>query len=426
MRKSTSMVVLLVTVLVVLCSGIAAAKVQIDYWTLFTGPDGRVMGELVEQFNQEHPDIEVTMQILPWGEPYYSRLATSIISGEAPEVAIAHDYMIPRFAATNSLTPFNEAMLDVLGLGEEMFYSSVWNNSGVYEGTRYGMPLDFHGFGVYYNIDLLDEAGLPSAADALPVTGDDFVAALKKMTKDIDGDGTIDRWGIIAPLDWFRAWSLFSSIYQYGSDFLSADRIKSNLNTEVGHKALQFQVDLIHQHGVMSPELAVNPFLAFYQGQTATMISGVWEVLGAEATEDLNYTVGNHPLVGPERAYAIGSHTFVLPAQKTRDTGKEKAALTFIKWISDNNIEWVKAGQCPARLDVLEIDEFQNAPYLLPQRTIAEQGSFGQYLPKVLVWSKIQERIVSGIEAALLGKKTVEQALTDMDREIDAAIARGR
>ena len=156
------------------------------------------------------------------------------------------------------------------------------------------------------------------------------------------------------------------------------------------------------------------------------MISGVWEVLGAEAAEDLNYTVGNHPLIGPEKAYAIGSHTFVLPVQKTRDTEKEKAALTFIKWISDNNLDWVKAGQCPARLDVLEIDEFKNAPYLLPQRTIAEQGSFGQYLPKVLTWAKIQERIVSGIEAALLGKKTVEQALSDMDSEINAAIARGR
>ena len=75
----------------------------------------------------------------------------------------------------------------------------------------------------------------------------------------------------------------------------------------------------------MSPELSVNPFLAFYQGQAATMISGVWEVLGAEAAEGLNYTVGNHPLIGPEKVYAIGSHTFVLPVQAKRDAEKERA-----------------------------------------------------------------------------------------------------
>ncbi|HHV93889.1 MAG TPA: hypothetical protein GXX47_05035, partial [Firmicutes bacterium] len=45
---------------------------------------------------------------------------------------------------------------------------------------------------------------------------------------------------------------------------------------------------------------------------------------------------------------------------------------------------------------------------------------------KLVPWPRIQERIVSGIEAALLGHKTVEQALADMDREIDAILARGR
>ena len=105
---------------------------------------------------------------------------------------------------------------------------------------------------------------------------------------------------------------------------------------------------------------------------------------------------------------------------------RKSGLLTFIKWILDHNIDWVKAGQCPSRLDVLEIEEFKTAPYLLPQRTIAQQGAYGRYLPKLVPWSRIQERIVSGIEAALLGHKTVEQALADMDREIDAILARGR
>ena len=86
MKKSLRVVVVAaaLALLMALGSGTGFAKVTIDFWTLFTGPDGRVMGELVERFNAEHPDIEVVMQILPWGEPYYSRLATSVVSGEAP------------------------------------------------------------------------------------------------------------------------------------------------------------------------------------------------------------------------------------------------------------------------------------------------------------------------------------------------------
>ena len=38
--------------------------------------------------------------------------------------------MIPRFASTNAVYPINESMLEVLEMGEEMFYEAVWNNSG--------------------------------------------------------------------------------------------------------------------------------------------------------------------------------------------------------------------------------------------------------------------------------------------------------
>ena len=35
--------------------------VQLDYWNPFTGPDGPFMGQLVDAFNSENPDITVTM-----------------------------------------------------------------------------------------------------------------------------------------------------------------------------------------------------------------------------------------------------------------------------------------------------------------------------------------------------------------------------
>ncbi len=83
----------------------ALAQITSQYWALFTGPDGKIISQLVEEFNKQHPNVKVVMQILPGGEFYYSRLTTSIASGKAADPAIYHDYILPRFAEKNSYYP---------------------------------------------------------------------------------------------------------------------------------------------------------------------------------------------------------------------------------------------------------------------------------------------------------------------------------
>ena len=39
-------------------------KVTITVWTFFGGGEGYIMTNLIKQFNQEHPDIEVQEQIV--------------------------------------------------------------------------------------------------------------------------------------------------------------------------------------------------------------------------------------------------------------------------------------------------------------------------------------------------------------------------
>jgi len=416
-------VIMLVGMLIFIMSFSMAtfAGTTLQYWTLFTGPDGKIMSQLVERFNKEHPDIKVVMQILPWGEPYYSRLTTGIVSGKAPDLAICHDYILPRFAEKKSFYPITDADLKEMGLREDMFIEAVWRNASMYKGIRYGVPLDYHGMGIYWNSDLLKEAGLPSEITSLPESGEDFVSWLKKLTVDTNGDGKIDRWGMIAPLDWFREWSFYSGIWQNGGKILSEDKKQCFFNSEASHKSLQFLVDLIHKHKVMSPELAQNPFLAFYQAKSAAMQSGPWEVLGVEAS-GLNYTISNHPLLGPKKAYIIGSHMIVRPKQRKVDPKKKKACFTFIKWLSDNNIGWVEAGQCPARRDAQESTAFKTFRSLRVQRTIAQQGKYGHYTPKIVPYLEMRRNVISAMEFALLGKKTVDQALGDLQKQVEALL----
>jgi ABC-type glycerol-3-phosphate transport system substrate-binding protein len=51
--------------------------VQLTYWNPFTGPDGPFMGQMVDAFNDEHPNIQVTMN--SQGD-YYTQLTTAAAS----------------------------------------------------------------------------------------------------------------------------------------------------------------------------------------------------------------------------------------------------------------------------------------------------------------------------------------------------------
>jgi len=62
-------------------------KIVVNFWNGFTGPDGKTMAAIVKQFQADNPDVEVKMQIIPWGT-YYDKLTLSLAYGGAPDVFI--------------------------------------------------------------------------------------------------------------------------------------------------------------------------------------------------------------------------------------------------------------------------------------------------------------------------------------------------
>ena len=67
-----------------------AEPVSITFWSLFTGGDGEQMQKLVELFNAQDPNRQVTLATQDW-DNYYTKLRTSIAAGESPDLAISHD-----------------------------------------------------------------------------------------------------------------------------------------------------------------------------------------------------------------------------------------------------------------------------------------------------------------------------------------------
>src|SRR5690606_12688405 len=71
-------------------------KIEVRFWNGFTGPDGRTMLALVKQFNEENPDVRVTMQRMEW-VTYYNKLFVAGLGKRAPEVFVIHTDALIRF-----------------------------------------------------------------------------------------------------------------------------------------------------------------------------------------------------------------------------------------------------------------------------------------------------------------------------------------
>src|SRR4028119_142046 len=132
-------------------------KVELAFWNGFTGGDGPFMRELVEQFSSENTNIDVKMNSVEWVD-YYTTVPSAVRSGKGPDVGIMHSDQLGTNAARGVIIPLDDVS-SALGLKESDFASLIWQ-AGMYNGNRYGIPLDSHPLGLYYNKALMEEAGL--------------------------------------------------------------------------------------------------------------------------------------------------------------------------------------------------------------------------------------------------------------------------
>ena len=403
-------------VLVLLLSAVSFAQpVQLQFWTPFTGPDGAYMERMVEQFNEEHAgEIEVELFILAGGADYITKLALAIRTGAPPGVVILspNDY----FRFLDNLTSWTrEELIEQHGLDVDDFSPNILE-SVTRDGRIYAIPLGTYCLGLYYNIDHLVEAGLEPRA---PRDRAEFLEYARKLTVDKDGDGSIDQWGWYSFGGWpFRVlWQWYTLLFQNGGSLLSEDKKNAEFYSPEGISALEFFVDLIHKEGVAPPDPA-DPEEAFRVGMLSMHVNGPWMINLFKEQPDLNWAVAPVPLLGQEQVVWGDAHLMCIPQQSPETT---EAAITLAKWLSDNSLEWAKAGQVPVRNSIVESEEFAA---LTEQYEFAKQLSYVRFLPQTERLAEIESVLLEYMDATYLGDMDPEEALDYAAEEVDDILRR--
>lgn len=383
---------------------VGEAEITLEFWNGFTGPDGEDIARIIAKFNEENEgEIAIRTQTMPWAN-FYDQYRTVVTAGEAPDIAIMHLDSIAGYARYGLLTPLDDLASDI-GLNAEDFIPEVWN-AGEYEGSRYGIPLDVHPLVLYYNVDLLEAAGYSEP----PTTYDELLEislAVQEAT---------DAWGIAMPVFWPSNMIFYSSLVSHGGETVSEDGLTPLYNTSEGHEALQKMVDLVYKHEVSPSDVqADGEVTLFRQGNSAFHLNGIWMIAGFEDQDGLNFATAPVPQFGSEPGVWAGSHNFVLPKQNDEDPAKLEAAMKFIQFVSENSLDWAKAGQVPATYTVLESDEF---------KALEHQYNGSQQLfifpPSTPFYGDAWGPTGPAVDEAMLGQLTPQEALERAAREGEA------
>ncbi|MFP5283560.1 MAG: extracellular solute-binding protein, partial [Actinomycetes bacterium] len=238
--------------------GYDGPAVTLNFWNGFTGGDGAYMKKLVQQFQTEHDNIKITNNTIQWAD-YYAKLPSAVSAGKGPEVAVMHIEQVATNAARRVLQPLGD-VADALKLTEADFAAVPWQ-AGVFQDQRYGIPLDVHPLGFYYNKAVMEKAGLDP--EKPPTTNEEYMSALDTLkSKGIEG-----HWA--TPFPFTGSQTVQSLVWQFGGNLFSEDASTATWADEPGVKAMTWYTDLVkdkHSPGKIAQDA---DYIALQNGKNA-------------------------------------------------------------------------------------------------------------------------------------------------------------
>ena len=376
--------------------GYDGPPVTLSYWNGFTGGDGPFMDQMVKDFQTEFPKITVKQNTVEWAQ-YYQRMPAATTAGKGPDVGVMHLDQLATNAVRNIIVPVDD-LADSLGLSEDDFTPEVWQ-AGIFQDKRYGIPLDVHSLGMYYNKDQFDQAGI----DEAPSDEESLMTALDKLQESGNGQ---PFW---MPNRWPAHLIFLSLLWQNGGEPYDSDVPKATFDSEEGVQALTWMSDIV-KSGYSKTDVAQDSqYVAFKNGQVSVTWDGIWQINDLKAS-DLPFGLAPIPQVGQTPAVWANSHNFYLTKQATDDDNKLQASKTFIDWMSRKSEEWAGAGMVPARKSVRESAGVTGQT----QGPIVERIDEMRFLPPVPGLGDVQAQTLEiAVADAVLGRRSPQQALSE-------------
>ena len=191
-------------------SGTSATPITLTYWPAANPVETRVAMRLTAQWNAENPGVQVKVQPLPAGRSSEEVLLAAIVAKATPDVSSnVSSALLARLVRAKGVVRLDTRVATAARLSERTNHAML-ASLRLPDGGIYAFPWKTNPEMLMYNIDLLSAAGVKP-----PRTHSEFLQALRRLSRDTNGDGRKDKWPFWATLKttWHERFYDFYPLY---------------------------------------------------------------------------------------------------------------------------------------------------------------------------------------------------------------------
>jgi multiple sugar transport system substrate-binding protein len=394
---------------------------DLTMWSGFTGRELDVLDGIIDQFEEQNPNVSVDSV----GSVNDDKIVAALRGGNAPDVTLSFSTdNTGAFCSSGGwidLTPYIER--DKVAIDD---FPQAVQDYTEYQGNRCAMPLLADDYGLYYNKDMFEAAGIKSP----PKTISELDADAKKLTQQ-SSDGTIEVAGYVPNSGFYESVPAHYAP-QWDAQWQDADG-KSSLATDPEWTDyLEWDKNLIDWYGYddLTKFLAgagaeFSASNAFETGKLAMMLDGEYRTAFiADEHPELNYGTAPFPVAdGQEDRYGAGYVTGSIIGIP-RDSENQAAAWELVKYLTTDTDALVtlanQLANVPTTPAAAQSPKLDLGPEFDPFITIFKSPDT-QTTPITASGSANQELFQSFVSKYEAGEvDDLPAGLQDVDEQIDA------
>lgn len=199
----------LLLAVLVMVSGHWCKKETVLEFGMFTGSNWDVanansfviIDKAIARFEQEHPGVRIHYYSGVLKEDYSEWLSRKLLEGKEPDVFMVLGTDFNQFSALGLMKELDSRIQEDPDFDPDRYFSSAFR-TGQYGGAQYALPYEVVPTLMFVNKTLLTKEGIEMPDQDW--TWEELYDICRRVTKDTDGDGILDQFGIYN-FDWMDA-----------------------------------------------------------------------------------------------------------------------------------------------------------------------------------------------------------------------------
>ncbi len=397
----------------------APVEVPFYYPVAVGGPITKIIDGLAAEFEKENPNIRLKPIYSGSYQESITKALTAVKSGEPPVTSILLSTDMYTLIDEDAIVPFD----DLIKTPEDQawlksFYPAFMENSQT-GGKTWGIPFQRSTIVLYYNKEAFKEAGLDP--NRPPANWREQVEYAQKLTKR-DASGKVTQWGIEIPSSGFPYWLFQALAIQAGINLMNPAGTQTYYDKPEVIEGLTYWVDLVNKYKV-HPEGIVDWGTTpkdFFEKKVAMMWTTTGNLTNVRTNAKFDFGVAMLP-AGKQRGSPTGGGNFYLFKKST--PAQRDAAFRFVKWVTtpQRAAQWgIDTGYVAVRADAWETPVMKQYVAGFPAAAVArDQLPYAKAELSTHDNQRVTKALNDGLQAALTGTKTPEQAMKDAQREAE-------